>query len=129
VRPEELIEVAAAARQRAYCPYSDYGVGAAIETEAGEVYSGCNVENVSSGLSICAERTAAAAAVAAGDRRWRALAVVTADGSMPCGACRQVLAEFADPEMPIYVATPDGAYETVTLGELFPHPFCSPLVQ
>lgn len=127
--PEELVDVARAARTRAYCPYSEYPVGAAIEGAEGRVYSGCNVENVSSGLSICAERAAAFAAVAGGDRKWRALAVVTVDGSMPCGACRQVIAEFAEPEMPIYVATPDGAYETVTVGELFPRPFESPLVQ
>lgn len=127
--PEELIAVARAARAHAYSPYSNYAVGAALETAEGRVYSGSNVENVSSGLSICAERTAVFSAVAGGDRRWRALAVVTDDGGMPCGACRQVLAEFGDPEMPVYVATSDGAYQTLTLGELFPHPFSSPLVQ
>jgi len=127
--PEELIEVAKAAREHAYCPYSNYAVGAALEVADGRVYSGCNVENVSSGLTVCAERAAVCTAVAAGDRRWRAMAVVTSDGAMPCGACRQVLAEFGDPEMPIYAATPDGAYETLALGELFPWPFRSPLVQ
>lgn len=127
--PEELIAVARAAREQAYSPYSSYAVGAALETEEGRVYSGCNVENVSSGLTMCAERTAVCSAVAAGDRKWRALAVVTSDGAMPCGACRQVLAEFGDPEMPVYVATLDGAYQTLALGELYPHPFCSPLVQ
>ncbi len=127
--PEELVAVAIAARQRSYSPYSQYAVGAALETERGRVFSGCNVENVSSGLTMCAERTAACSAVAEGERTWRALAVVTADGSMPCGACRQVLAEFAEPELPVYVATPDGAYQTLTLGELYPHPFKSPLVQ
>ncbi|HOG48889.1 MAG TPA: cytidine deaminase [Anaerolineae bacterium] len=127
--PEELVEVAIAARAHAYCPYSDFAVGAAVETEAGRVYSGCNVENVSSGLSICGERAAVFAAVSGGERMLRALAVVTADGSMPCGACRQVLAEFAGADLPIYIATPDGAYQTLTLGELLPRPFSSPLVQ
>lgn len=127
--PEELISVARAARERAYCPYSNFPVGAAIETEEGRVFDGCNVENVSFGLSVCAERAAAFAAVTAGERMWRALAVVTADGSAPCGACRQVLAEFADPSLPVYVATPDGVYRTLTLADLFPHPFRSPLVQ
>lgn len=127
--PEELISVAIAARERAYCPYSNFAVGAAIETEEGRVYDGCNVENISFGLSVCAERSAACTAVTAGERRWRALAVVTADGSTPCGACRQVLAEFADPTLPVYLATPDGEYRTLTLGDLCPHPFRSPLVQ
>ncbi len=127
--PEELIAIAKAAREHAYAPYSNYPVGAAVETAEGRVYSGCNVENVSSGLTLCAERTALCAAVAAGERRWRALAVVTSDGAMPCGACRQVLAEFGDPDMPIYAATPDGNYQTLTLGELLPSPFRSPLVQ
>jgi len=129
VSPEELIDVARTAREHAYCPYSDFAVGAAIETEQGRVYSGCNVENVSFGLSICAERVAAFAALAEGDRQWRALAVVSSDGSVPCGACRQVLAEFADPELRIHTATPDGRYRTQTLGDLYPNPFKSPLVQ
>ncbi len=121
--PEELIAAARAARERAYTPYSRFPVGAALETEAGQVYTGCNVENASFGLTVCAERTAAFAAVCAGDRAWRALAVVSGDGSSPCGACRQVLAEFAGPGLPIYVARPDGSYQRWTLGELLPHPF------
>jgi cytidine deaminase len=123
VTPEALVAVAAEARQRAYSPYSGFAVGAAIEVEGGAVYSGCNVENTSYGLTVCAERVAALAAVSAGGRVWRAMAVVSGDGSPPCGACRQVLAEFAGPELPIYLARPDGRYRRWTLGDLFPQPF------
>ncbi len=125
MRPEDLIAEAAAARARAYCPYSRYAVGAAIETDGGGVFAGCNVENASYGLTICAERAAAFAAVCAGRRAWRALAVVTEDGSPPCGACRQVLAEFAGGDLAIYAARPDGSYRRWTLAELFPQPFRS----
>ena len=127
--PEALVAAAAEARARAYSPYSRFAVGAAIETQSGRVYTGCNVENVSYGLAVCAERTAAFAAVCAGERAWRALAVVTEDGSPPCGPCRQVLAEFAGSSLPIYLATPDGTYRRSTLGELFPEPFSSPRVR
>lgn len=123
--PEELIATAAQARERAYSPYSGYAVGAAIEAESGRVYTGCNVENVSYGLCICAERTAVFAAVCAGDRSWRAVAIVTNDGSPPCGACRQVLAEFAGPGLPVYLAAADGTYRRTSLGELLPSPFSS----
>ncbi len=121
--PEELVGQALAARGHAYSPYSHYSVGAAIEAQNGRVYRGCNVENASYGLTLCAERAAILAAVCGGDRSWRAVAVVTEDGSPPCGACRQVLAEFAGPDLAIYVATPDGSYRCSTLGELFPQPF------
>jgi cytidine deaminase len=127
--PEELVAVALQARERAYCPYSGFAVGAALETQDGGVYTGCNVENVSYGLSMCAERTASFAAVCAGGRAWRALAVASEDGSPLCGACRQVLAEFAGPELPVYLARPDGSYRCLTLGELFPHPFSSSSVK
>ena len=125
MRPEELIASASAARQQAYCPYSRFKVGAAIEGTGGQVYAGCNVENISYGLTVCAERVAAFSAVCAGERSWRALAIVSEDSSPPCGACRQVLAEFAGPEFPLYVARPDGSYRRWTLGELLPHPFSS----
>lgn len=124
--PDELVSRAIRARACAYNPYSHYAVGAALETAGGHVYHGCNIENVSYGLTVCAERVAVWSAVCAGERNWKALAVVTADGSPPCGACRQVLSEFAGPELPVYLARPDGTYRILTLAELFPHPFCSP---
>jgi cytidine deaminase len=88
---------AVAARKAAHAPYSDYRVGAALLAADGAVDVGCNVENASYGLTICAERNAVFAAVAAGRRRFRAVAVATVDGGSPCGACRQVLREFAPP--------------------------------
>jgi cytidine deaminase len=91
---DELIRAALDAQQRAYCPYSNFPVGAAIRTASGKIFQGCNVENVSYGLTICAERVAACAAVAAGEREFTDIAVVSNGGASPCGACRQFLAEF-----------------------------------
>ena len=91
---KQLVESALAVRQRAYAPYSKFLVGAAVLTEDGTVFTGTNVENASYGLTICAERVAAAAAVAAGHRKITAVAVATTGGASPCGACRQFLAEF-----------------------------------
>jgi cytidine deaminase len=119
----ELLERARAARARAYAPYSGFAVGAALATASGRIVEGCNVENASYGLSLCAERVALAAAVAAGDRAFVALAVAGPDGvaTAPCGACRQVLAEFA-PDLRIVYALPGGVAET-TLGALLPAAF------
>lgn len=118
-----LIRAAREVQERAYAPYSHFRVGAALLGEDGTVYTGCNVENASYGLTICAERNAIFHAVACGCRRFAAL-VITGDSkdlTAPCGACRQVMAEFAIPE--IILARPDDSYETFTLQQLLPLTF------
>src|SRR5437667_9733788 len=92
---DELIQSALDAQKRAYCPFSDFPVGAALRTASGRIYQGVNIENASFGLTICAERVAASAAVANGERDFTAIAVVSRGGVSPCGACRQFLAEFS----------------------------------
>lgn len=121
--PEELLARAGLARVAAYAPYSHYAVGAAVLTEDGTVFSGCNVENASYGLTVCAERVAVFAAVAAGHRHLRAAAVVTPSRGSPCGACRQVLLEFGGPELMVHLADPDGGRRDRTLAELLPESF------
>lgn len=118
------MKVAALARQRAYAPYSKYKVGAAIRTARNKVHAGANVENASYGLTVCAERAAVFAAVNAGDTKLDAIAIVIDDDRLPspCGACRQVLAEFA-PEMRVILATTAGERKATTLRELLPDPF------
>jgi cytidine deaminase len=93
---QQLIDAALTARHAAYAPYSKFKVGAAVLAESGEIFSGCNVENASYGLTICAERSAVFAAVAAGLQKFAAVAIATRGGHFPCGACRQVLIEFGD---------------------------------
>src|SRR2546430_9857412 len=119
----ELINAASAARLLAYAPYSGFQVGAALVTKAGKIYTGCNVENVSLGLTICAERSAIATAIAEGDKDFVAVAVVTAGKkpAIPCGACRQVLAEF-NPSIKILAATIDGKVQEFNLAALLPFP-------
>jgi cytidine deaminase len=119
---DQLVRVAREARERAYAPYSRYRVGAALLTADGVVVTGCNVENASYGLSCCAERAAVFAAVAAGHRKFVALAVATSNGAAPCGACRQVLREFA-PNLAIHLASSDRRVRTHRLGELLPDSF------
>jgi cytidine deaminase len=122
-----LIAAARRARSRAHAPYSRFTVGAAVLDERGRIHAGCNVENTSYGLTVCAERNAVAAAVVAGARRIVAVAVVTgADpAAPPCGACRQVLAEFGDEDLPVLLAPPRAALpiERWRLGALLPRAF------
>jgi cytidine deaminase len=126
----DLIAAALAARTLAYAPYSNFQVGAAILTAEGEIITGCNVENASYGLTICAERVAAANAVAAGRRRFAALAVATPGSASPCGACRQVLAEFGD-RLPILLINADnpGAMIETELQTLLPLAFTGPFAR
>ena len=121
----ELLTAARAVRKNAHAPYSRYAVGAAVRDERGRIHVGCNVENASYGLTTCAERNAVAAAVAAGARAIRAVAVVTGGRprGTPCGACRQVLAELAAPSTPVLLAGPTGSAEALTLGALLPRGF------
>ena len=124
---DELVRAAIDAQQRAYCPYSKFPVGAAIRTASGKIYRGANVENASYGLTICAERVAAGAAVAAGDRDFAAIAIVSRGGVSPCGACRQFLAEF-NPNLPVVMVDSqqqDHGYQA-TLDELLPSRFVGP---
>ncbi len=119
---QELYQAALEARNRAYAPYSRYQVGVAVRCRSGAIYTGCNIENASFGLTVCAERVAAWHAVSAGERDLVRLAVVTADGSAPCGACRQVLAEFA-PELAIMLADVSGNTRMTNLRALLPDAF------
>jgi cytidine deaminase len=124
---KQLIDAALDAQKRAYCPYSNFPVGAAIRTASGKIYQGCNVENASFGLTNCAERVAAGAAVAAGDRDFVAIAVVSRGGVSPCGACRQFLAEFA-PKLRIVMvdsSQKDHGFQA-TLDQLLPSRFEGP---
>ena len=123
---ENLAREARKAARLAYAPYSRFKVGAALLAEDGRVFTGCNVENASYGLTNCAERTAVFKAVSEGARRFTALAIAGGEGeaAMPCGACRQVLAEFCPPEMPVRCVTLDGkSVRDFTLGELLPGVF------
>ncbi len=106
MKRDELIAAALEAREQAHAPYSHFQVGAAVETESGEIFTGCNVENASYGLTICAERVAICTAVAAGHRKFVACAVATPGGATPCGACRQFIAEFAD-RLPVLIIDAD----------------------
>jgi len=121
--PAQLAKMAAQARESAYAPYSKFHVGAALLAENGEVYTGCNVENASLSLTICAERTAVAKAVSEGAPSFVAIAISSSGGCSPCGACRQVLHEF-NPSMTCYLADETGAitHET-TLDKLLPEAF------
>lgn len=122
--PEGLIRAATEARERAIAPYSRYTVGAALRTAGGTIVRGCNIENATYGLTMCAERVALFTALAAGERAFDALAVVSpsAEPATPCGPCRQLLWEYCG-DLEIAVANPDGETRHYRLARLLPHPF------
>jgi cytidine deaminase len=121
-----LLQAARVARARAHAPYSRFAVGAAVLGASGRIWPGCNVENASYGLSVCAERHAVARAVLEGEERLVAALVVGGRGAVPpCGACRQVLAEFAGPDLPVALAGPRGLRVVHRLGDLLAHSFSS----
>jgi len=131
---QSLIRKAAAARRRAYAPYSKFRVGAALLTSTGRIFSGCNVENASYGMTLCAERAAVAAAVASGYQQFKAIAIVGGkkEAPSPCGACLQVLAEFCRPNCLIILAANarPAAFQTYRLKDLLPRAFtahCLPI--
>ena len=122
---ERLWQAASAARERAYAPYSRFSVGAALITRSGAIYAGCNVENASYGLTICAERNAVFQMVDAGEDEIADILIAgpTEEFLVPCGACRQVIAEFASPETPVYMCDVGGNSRRSTMGELLPYRF------
>ncbi len=119
---QDLVRRAIAARRLAYVPYSKFPVGAALLTRSGKIYTGCNVENASYGLTVCAERVAIWKAISEGETEFVALAVATNIGGSPCGACRQVMAEFA-PDMPVLIADLSGQATATSVAELLPLAF------
>jgi cytidine deaminase len=118
---DPLLSAAREVREKAYAPYSQFKVGAALLTKSGRIYRGCNVENLSFGLTVCAERAAVFAAIAAGELGFEAIAVVadSVQPVTPCGACRQVLAEFSS-DLPVCSANLQGERYETTIGELLP---------
>ena len=122
IQKKTLLQEACAVRERAYAPYSEYKVGAAILTGDGRIITGVNVENASYGLSICAERSAIFTAVAEGVREIVAVAICTSNVGSPCGACRQVMVEFAG-DMPILLTDTQGNARETTLHKLIPEYF------
>ena len=124
--PQSLLNQALKAAKRAYAPYSQYEVGAAVLTTDGTVYTGCNVENASHGLTLCAERVAIAKAVADGHRKFAAIAIAAGvrTPASPCGACLQVLSEFCPTTLPIHCTTLDGKMvKKFTLHDFLPRSF------
>lgn len=121
---EPLVEAALRAREMAHAPYSNFRVGAALEDDSGRIHTGCNVENATYGLTVCAERVSVLKAISEGARRFRRIAVA-ADSSVltpPCGACRQFLWEFCG-DVEVILADPQGHTETLRMRDLLPRPF------
>ena len=122
--PDQLVTAALAARAHARAPFSNFQVGAALEDTEGRIHTGCNVENATYGLTLCAERVAVFKAISEGARKFRRIAIAADTDTLtpPCGACRQILWEFCG-DIEIVLANPRGATETLHLKNLFPRPF------
>ena len=126
---KELVKIAIDAMQKSYSPYSNYKVGAALLTKQGKVYTGCNIENAAFGPTNCAERTAFFKAISEGEKEFAKIAIVGGkDGNitdlfMPCGVCRQVMAEFCDENFQIIVGLSEDNFKTFSLSELLPFGF------
>lgn len=122
---EKLIEEATKARENAYVPYSSFKVGAALLANSGKIYSGCNIENSSFSLTCCAERTAIFKAISEGEKNFQAMAVIadSKDAVSPCGACRQVMAEFFTEDVTIYLTNLTEKTKEITVAELLPYSF------
>ncbi|WP_314579479.1 cytidine deaminase [Enterococcus gilvus] len=122
---EEWIDIAVEALDKAYVPYSHFSVGACLVTKEGKTYQGLNIENASYGLSNCAERTAFFKAVSEGERAFSHLVIAghTPEPISPCGACRQVMAEFCDPAMPVTLVGDNGVIKETTVEGLLPYSF------
>ena len=123
---KELIDAAADVRERAFAPYSNFKVGAAVETENGDIYTGCNVESASYGLTVCAERVAIWKGISRGVTKFGRIAVVvdTEELTPPCGVCRQIIWEFCG-DVPVILANLHGKTETIMMSELLPRAFDS----
>lgn len=123
---EKLVTAARRAREHAHAPFSKFRVGAAVRTKSGKIFSGCNIENASYGLTVCAERVAIFKAVSEGEREFDAIAVVTDTDNLtpPCGACRQIIWEFCG-DVPVIFANLKGKAEHERSGKLLPRPFDS----
>lgn len=122
---EQLLTESKIARENAYVPYSKFKVGAALLGVNGTVYHGCNIENAGYSMTNCAERTAFFKAVSEGVREFKAIAIVadTPGPCSPCGACRQVMSEFCEPNMPVYLTNMNGDVQQTTVAELLPGAF------
>jgi cytidine deaminase len=123
---EALITASKQARENAHAPYSNFRVGAAVRASSGRIFAGCNIENASYGLTLCAERVAIFKALSEGERNFEAIAVVTDADILtpPCGACRQIIWEFCG-DVPVLLANLQGKRESLIMSELFPKPFDS----
>jgi cytidine deaminase len=123
---DSLIAAAKSARANAHAPFSNFKVGAALRTSSGKIFGGCNVENATYGLTVCAERVAIFKAISEGERKFDAIAVVTDTDALtpPCGACRQLIWEFCG-DVPVVMSNLQGSVEELRMSQLFPKPFDS----